>query len=252
MVLQMFFFRSGNMNISITTDSFDIIFITNIEHKLSVSDGDSDRMTAWVIATLLVLATNIPLIVLIMRSTTKTFLDWMIILDCMIGAVSMVCSSAVQLKINNLCFMTFIVLFLTLVNRFLNVGISVYRFVFILHSNMVESKRQQTIFQDSILSFIIFPALLLTVSTVYFRDNYFPILSMVIWSIYQFRFINAEYFLECSGRLQEYYYDFDTLNRKQTSIFLSLPNNHPLSVSYLVSFYICILVNSLCYVAIYR
>ena len=43
------------------------------------SDGDTMyrvRIAAWVTATLLVLATNVPLIIVIMKQTSRTFLDW--------------------------------------------------------------------------------------------------------------------------------------------------------------------------------
>ena len=87
------------MNLSITADN------GRSDYTAIASSDDSDggghtmyrvRIAAWVTATLLVLATNVPLVILIMKKTSRTFLDWVIIMDCMIGAVSMVCSFAAQ------------------------------------------------------------------------------------------------------------------------------------------------------------
>ena len=158
---------------------------------------------------------NVPLIILIMKKTSRTFLDWIIIMDCMLGAVSMVCSSAVQIDriyTNNFCFIRFIVLFLTLVNRFINISISLYRYVFILHSSLVQTKRQRTLFECLLLSLILLPAVALTAATIYFRD-YYP----------------------CAP-----------------PVYLNLPLTHPLKLSFVLSFWTSFVVVSVCYVAIYR
>ena len=206
------------MNLSSTTDN------GSSDYSGIASSEDSDgggytmfrvRIAAWVTATLLVLATNVPLIILIMKKTSRTFLDWVIIMDCMIGAVSMVCSFATQsaqMFTNNFCFMRFAVLFLALVNRFINISISLYRYVFILHSSLVQTKRQRTLFECLLLCLILLPAVALTGATIYFREHY-----------------------SCSP-----------------PVFLNLPLTHPLKLSFILSFWTSFVVVSVCYVAIYR
>ena len=206
------------MNVSSTTDN------GRSDYSGIDSSDDSDggghtmfrlRIAAWVTATLLVLATNVPLVILIMKKASRTFLDWVIIMDCMIGAVSMVCSFATQsaqIYTNNFCFMRFAVLFLALVNRFINISISLYRYVFILHNSLVQTKRQRTLFQCLVLSLILLPAVTLTGATIYFRDHY-----------------------TCAP-----------------PVFLNLPLTHPLKLSFVISFWTSFVMVSVCYVAIYR
>ena len=199
------------MNVSGTTDNGRSDYSDD-----SNGDGDWVRLAAWVTATLLVLVTNLPLIILIMKQTSRTFLDWIIITDCMLGAVSMVCSSTVQIDRiytnDNLCFMRFVVLFLVLVNRFINVGISFYRYVFILHNSLVQTKRQRTMFQCLVLSLILVPAVTLTGATIYYRQHHSCV----------------------------------------TPVFLNLPLTHPLKLSFYVSYWGSFVMVSVCYVAIYR
>ena len=210
------------MNLSSTTDngSSDYIAIATFNSSIASSD-DSDggghtmyrvRIAAWVTATLLVLATNLPLIILIMKQTSRTFLDWIIITDCMLGVVHMVCSSASQIYTNNFCFIRFIVLFLALINRFINTSISFYRYVFILHNSLVQTKRQRTMFHCLLLSLILLPAVTMTGSTIYYRHHF-----------------------SCVA-----------------PVYLNLPLSHPLKLSLHGSYLASFVVISVCYAAIYR
>ena len=180
------------------------------------SDGDTRyrvRIAAWVTATLLVLATNLPLIILIMKQTSRTFLDWIIITDCMLGVVHMICSSASQIYTdNNFCFVRFIVLFLALLNRFINTSISFYRYVFILHNSLIQTKRQRTMFHCLLLSLILVPAVTMTGATIYYRHHF-----------------------SCVA-----------------PVFLNLPLSHPLKLSFHVSYLGSFVVIFVCYAAIFR
>ena len=100
------------MNLSSTTDHGRSDYSSVDSRDDSAGDADTMygvRISAWVTATLLVLATNLPLIILIMKQTSRTFLDWIIITDCIIGAVSIVCTFAAQsaqIYTNNFCFIS--------------------------------------------------------------------------------------------------------------------------------------------------
>ena len=208
-------------NLSSTTDNVSSDFVAIINSGIDNTSGDSAggghtmyrvRIAAWVTATLLVLATNLPLIILIMKQTSRTFLDWIIITDCMLGVVHMVCSSASQIYTNNFCFIRFIVLFLALINRFINTSISFYRYVFILHNSLVQTKRQRTMFHCLLLSLILLPAVTMTGSTIYYRHHF-----------------------SCVA-----------------PVYLNLPLSHPLKLSLHGSYLASFVVISVCYAAIYR
>ena len=149
-------------------------------------DATAVGTAAWTTAALLVLATNVPLIILILSKTFNTFLDWMIIADCCIGVVSSVFVFTEKLNIISIsnsprCFTMFFILFLNILNRLLNISIAAFRYVFIIHNSVVQTNKQRRIFHVLILSLVFIPSLLLTGLTIYYRDNYYSYLSMKVF-----------------------------------------------------------------------
>ena len=62
-------------------------------------------------------------------------------------------------------------------NRLLNISIVICRYVFVLHSGVVESGGRRRVFQSCVLCFTFLTPLLLTVPDIYYRDNVYNYLS---------------------------------------------------------------------------
>ena len=179
---------SMNLSVPVTTvtagDSIANIVILTIEHLLHNNLGHPDSSSsllmtgAWVTTTSLILATNIPLIYFIVHQRYKTFLDKLIIFDCIlciVGIVIVILNKVIRYTVEdvNFCIKIFLPFLLNLCNRFLTLSIVIYRYVFVLHSSVVETRNQRRAFESLVVSLIIIPSLYFTGVSIYYRDNNF-------------------------------------------------------------------------------
>ena len=173
------------MNLSICSPDCLPLTITTEELQLQTSTVlDTATTVAWSAAVALVLATNIPLILLILMKTSNTFLDRIIITDCCIGVANCIFISIYKLNfipISNIphgCLSIFFILFLNTINRLLNVSIAVFRYIFIIHNFLVQTSKQRRLFHFFVLTLAFIPSLTMTGLTIFYRNNYYSYLSI--------------------------------------------------------------------------
>ena len=90
------------------------------------------QLVQW-FSILLIVTSNSSLIYFILRQQSKTFLDWMVIIDSSLGFNQCFTVLVVGSRIQSLCYFSpFNGYFVGILNRLLNVGIVIYRFVFVV------------------------------------------------------------------------------------------------------------------------
>ena len=172
------------MNLSVCSPDCLPITITSVE--LQLQPGAETSTVLVTAATALVLVTNIPLILLIPMTTsnTITFLDRIIIADCCIGVANFIFISIYKLNVIQIfniphgCFSIFVLLFLTTINRLLNISIAVFRYIFIIHNSLVQTSKQRRMFNSLVLALAFIPSLTMTGLTIFYRNNYYFYLSI--------------------------------------------------------------------------
>ena len=112
-------------------------------------------------------------------------LDRLFILDCSLCIFN--CALAIILLtiteilgLEHLCFVMFLPNYVHICNRLLNISIVICRYVFVLHSGVVESGGRRRVFQSCVLCFTFLTPLLLTVPDIYYRDNVYNYLSTCV------------------------------------------------------------------------
>ena len=170
------------MNLSVCSPDCLPITITSVE--LQLQPGAETSTVLVTAATALVLVTNIPLILLILMNTSNTFLDRIIIADCCIGVANFIFISIYKLNVIQIfnishgCFSIFVLLFLTTINRLLNISIAVFRYIFIIHNSLVQTSKQRRMFNSLVLALAFIPSLTMTGLTIFYRNNYYFYLSI--------------------------------------------------------------------------
>ena len=90
------------------------------------------QLVQW-LSILLIVSSNGCLIYFILRQQNKTFLDWLVIIESSLGFNQCFTVLVVGSRIRSLClFSPFNAYFVGILNRLLNVGIVIYRFVFVV------------------------------------------------------------------------------------------------------------------------
>ena len=156
------------------------LIIDQIEHVVHYDDKNLVNTQIFracqLVSVMLILTTNGYLLQFIMKQPTKTFLDWMMILD-----TSLCISNIVNvIMIGQRFFCYFIInfaFFINISNRLLTAGIVVYRYVFVLKSHLVQTTVQRRALEIFIIALILVPSSLLTGFAVYYKDYYLQYLS---------------------------------------------------------------------------
>ena len=154
----------------------EILIVDTLEHKfLSSGDDSMLLLMAKFITSGLILGTNLPLIIFTVNQKSKTFLDWLIIFDCILCLFNL---RTVILLLNYLnfdaafcVFHVFFSFFTTLCNRLLSLGIVIYRFTLVLGSSFLFSSNQKKVLENIILLAILLPSLKLTGWAIYYRED---------------------------------------------------------------------------------
>ena len=105
-----------------------------------------------VIFSLLILVTNVPLIYFLLQQASKTFLDKLIIIDCLLCILNIAMTSIIvivsyHIRDSMFCFTIFVSLYFIFCNRFLTLSIVICRYVFVLHR--LEKNQQQHFHNDT-------------------------------------------------------------------------------------------------------
>ena len=157
----------------------EVLIVDTLEHEFRTSDDDSMLLMlrlAQFITCGLILGTNVPMIIFIMKQRSKTFLDWLVIFDCFL------CLGNLQVVILLLHFSdndvvlcichVFSMFFTNLCNRLLTLGIVIYRVTLVLGNSFLFSSNQKKVLENCILHTILFTSLYLTGWAVYYREDY--------------------------------------------------------------------------------
>ena len=173
--------RGAMTNISFSVSNLlENLVFDQIEHYVHYDDQNLVNTqiirAGQLICVMLILTTNGYLLQFIMKQPTKTFLDWMMILD-----TSLCISNIVNvIMIGQRFFCYFIInfaFFINISNRLLTAGIVVYRYIFVMKSHLVQTTFQRKVLETSIIASILVPSSLLTGFAVYYKDYYLQYLS---------------------------------------------------------------------------
>ena len=162
----------------------EILIVDTLEHEFR-SSGDHSMLLLMRLAQFitcgLILGTNLPLIIFTVNQKSKTFLDWLIIFDCILCLLNL--RTVIRLPNYSdfdavFCiFHVFFSFFTNLCNRLLSLGIVIYRFTLVLGSSFMFSSNQKKILENIILLAILLPSLILTGLAIHYRENYSYFLS---------------------------------------------------------------------------
>ena len=132
--------------------------------------SDLDLVLAWA-TVFCVIVTNGPVIALILKQASKTFLDKIVVLDCIL------CMSNAFTAINYVYIVfpvwTFFIPFvISVCNVLIILVIVIFRIVFVLLSDWVHTKRQRTIFYSILVAFLTAGTCIMAGFTIYYKDFY--------------------------------------------------------------------------------
>ena len=219
----------------------ELLIVDTLEHEF-LSLGDDSMLLLLRLAQFvtcgLILATNVPMIIFIMKQRSKTFLDWMIVFDCFLCLSNLY---PITLGLNyerngetihhyydnhgfGFCFWEFFIFFCILCNRLLTLGIVIYRFALVLGSSFWFPSHRKKVLEKIIILTILFIPLTLTGWNVYYRDHY-------------------KQFLVCSGRSHEFYYSITEFYQNKKG--WTPPSNPQWSLPETNPFYICSMISLL-------
>ena len=162
------------MNISLTTSNkgiHDFLKIEVVEHVFIVIENDSTYLAASVVSNLLILITNGCLLWFIIQRPKKTFLDWMIVLDCLLCICNIFTLVHFSHKLFHCYFLPFFSYFINLCNKLVNVGIVFYRYVCVIKPNWVHSPQQRKTMEKNIFAIIMMTSFGMTGWSIFYKDE---------------------------------------------------------------------------------
>ena len=117
----------------------EILIVDTVEHHFKSVPNDLMLKLANLLTCGLIVGTNVPLIIFILKQGSKTFLDQLVVFDCFLCM-----SNALLLFIRLFDFWgticgchIFFSFFIQLSNKLLTLGIALYRFILVLGSSLV-------------------------------------------------------------------------------------------------------------------
>ena len=154
----------------------ELLIVDTLEHEFHSTGDDSILMLlrlAQFITCGLILVTNVPMIIFIMNKSSKTFLDWMIVFDCLLclsNLYPITLGLHYERKRNGatihhyydnhgFCFRVFLSFFFNLCNRQLTLGIVIYRFALVFGSSFWFPSHRKRILEKIIILTIFFRTL---------------------------------------------------------------------------------------------
>ena len=152
------------------------IVIKTIEHNFPSSENIYVHILSW-FSLILIYLTNGFLIYFIKKQASKTALDYMVMIDsilCICNSIQIINGVILHYEyFSYQCyFFPFFAFFISAINRLLDMGIVVYRYVHVLKPSMVQGTSRRNTFEISIFLMIFTTSAVLTGYTYYFMDNY--------------------------------------------------------------------------------
>ena len=178
-----------NITLSIHNSPENIIFDL-IEHYVHPEAKDllnSKIFTGGqIISIMMILVTNGYLLKFIMSQPTKTFLDWLVVLDTSLCISNIVTVTMIGQRINIFChFISDFSFFINICNRLLTAGIVIYRYVFVIKNNLVRTTGQRRTLETLIFGSILLMSSILTALGEYYKDFSLQYLSKLDKSNFQ-------------------------------------------------------------------
>ena len=149
------------------------LIIDQIEHVVHYDDKNLVNTHIFracqLVSVMLILTTNGYLLQFIMKQPTKTFLDWMMILDTSLCISNILTIVLIGQRI--FChFISKFSFFINICNRLLTAGIVIYRYVFVMKNNLVRTTFQRKALESLIIGSILIPSSILTLFAAYYKD----------------------------------------------------------------------------------
>ena len=244
-----------NISLSVLNKSIcESIYDGVLEHLFLYNRNDTNLLTASTISNILIILTNGYLLYFTLRRPKKTFLDWMMVCDCILCICNVFTLVHMSHKLFHCYFIPFFSYFINICNRLLALGIVFYRYTYVIKNNLVRTKTQQKALESIIFGFIMITSLAMTGFSVYYKDasrtflcnnNYF-----YLCKIYKYFFS----FLDCTEELHNFYYDSEDFYEEviHGSPRWNLPLNNSFHALTLICFSASILITPVGYGAIYR
>ena len=155
----------------------ELLIVDKLELKLQIFVDDPMLpyiRLAQFITCVLILGSNLQIIIFIMNQGSKTFLDWLVIFDCILCLSNLrvvILLSNYSDFVDFCIFHVFLSYFTNLCNRLLSLGIVIYRFTLVLGSSLMFSSYQKKMLENSILIVILLTSLKMTGWAIYYREN---------------------------------------------------------------------------------
>ena len=155
----------------------ELLMVDKLELKLQIFVDDPMLpyiRLAQFITCVLILGSNLQIIIFIMNQGSKTFLDWLVIFDCILCLSNLrvvILLSNYSDFVDFCIFHVFLSYFTNLCNRLLSLGIVIYRLTLVLGSSLMFSSYQKKMIENSILLVILIASLKMTGWAIYYREN---------------------------------------------------------------------------------
>ena len=156
----------------------NIITIDDIEHSFQGKTSTLAKILTW-ISLIFINAINGYLIHVI-KNKMNSLLDWLILMDCILcifNCISLIKHGIFGKSLENIPMCFFFNLnayFINVSNKLVTIGISIYRYVFVVHYISMHNQNQRQIFTQTLISAIIIIPLTMTGYFIYYVDHYKP------------------------------------------------------------------------------
>ena len=165
------------MNISTGPSDINTIAINNIEHRFPRDISIQVQILSWI--SLVLINTSNGYLIHVIKNRMKSLLDWLILMDsilCILNCIAIIRVGIVGTSFSDkipMCFLfSLFGYFINVSNRLVTIGISIYRYVFVVHHIKMRDKIQRDIFTHTLFSAIILTSFALTGFAIYYKDSY--------------------------------------------------------------------------------
>ena len=155
---------------------FENNFIFTLNFKNNFEENNVAEKVFSLVAIMLILLINIPVLSKVFQKTNFIFIDKLITADCILCLSNCIILFSIVLgktKNSSIClvFPPF-GYFVNITKRLLSIGIIVWRYVFVLHNSWVQTQDQRRLFCLGLALTILFIAVFSTFFCIFYRDQY--------------------------------------------------------------------------------
>ena len=169
----------------------EILEIESIEHSFpQVSQDVSIKILSWIIIALILISNGIFIYTISKKESKLTDLDKMMVFDsilCLHNSITiMMIGNMGTHNEASVCYVRYLwAYFNTSCDALLQVGVVVYRYVYVVKNSWIDEASRKKMFINTIYFSIVMLSGLITVATLYFRDDWIAFLSKSLNSIKQ-------------------------------------------------------------------